>query len=607
MKKIRYVKWAAFMLLIAGFGAAIWFFMSHTGTPKESSGASETGSASGSSYIESKEEEKKFHSSALEDKSETVYAKADAEGTITEITVEDILKNPGGNNPLSDYSTLKDIKSTEGDEEYTQEADGTILWDNHGEDISYKGTSGQELPVSVKISYWLDDQPIKPGELAGKSGHLRMRFDYENHTSETITIDGREVEVQIPFTVLSAMFLPTDVFYNIEVDNGKVISMGDQNMVVGYACPGLLDSLKLKDYEPTEDVEIPDYVELTADVSRFELEFTATIITSGMFKDMDMEDLHDADDLINDMKELTDASEELTDGVGELLDGVIELRDGIKEYVDGVRAVDEGVAAVKDSLDILDDQKVPLREGASALQSGLEALDTALGQSAPDGGSDLFFSQSDMEAAGTSMTSALQALGNEAESLFAALSSLQESYGNETPPSEISDMTDTLANIQQQLEALNENAGHLSAALTGISDLTNALSTLQSTVHQLANGSKQLSEGVGAYTHSVSELYRGSLELSDGAAELAEAGDELNDGLAGLADGVQELKDGVEEFDEEGIQNLADLAGDDLAAVIRSVRALKEADSHYQNFSGIYEGQTGNVKFIIETDEISSF
>lgn len=607
MKKIRYIKWAALMLLIAGLGTAVWFFMGHTGTQKESSGTSETGSDSGSSDIQSKEEEKEFHSSALEDKSETVYAKADAEGTITEITVENILKNSGGNSPLPDYSTLKDIKNTKGDEEYTQEADGTILWDNHGEDISYKGTSDQKLPVSVKISYWLDDQPIKPDRLAGKSGHLRMRFDYENHTFDTVTIDGREVNVQIPFTVLSAMFLPADVFYNIEVDNGKVISMGDQNMVVGYACPGLLDSLKLKDYEPTEDVEIPDHVELTADVSGFELEFTATIITSGMFKDMDTEDLQDADDLIDDMKELTDASEELADGVGELLDGVIELQDGIKEYVDGVRAVDEGVAVVKDALDILDDQKVPLREGASALQAGLEALDTALGQPAPDGGSDLSFSQSELEGIGSSMSSALQTLGSDAEAIFAALSSLQESYGEETPPAEITDMADALSSMQQQLETLSSNAGQLSAALTGISDLTNTLSTLQSTVHQLADGSKQLSDGVGAYTHGVSELYRGSLELSDGATELAEAGDELNDGLTELADGVQELKDGVEEFDEEGIQSLTDLAGDDLADVIRSVRALKEADSRYQNFSGIYKEQTGNVRFIIETDEISSF
>lgn len=538
MKKKQYVRWVFLLLAAAVLSAAVWIFLIYTETPKDSSDAVKTELSSEISDTQKETKEKEYHSSALEDKSETVYAKADAEGNITEITVENILKNPGGNSPIPDCSTLQDIKNTKGEEEYTLQTDGTLLWDNHGEDISYKGTSDRELPVSVKISYWLNGQPIKPDKLAGKSGHLRMRFDYENHTTDTVTVDGKEVNVQIPFTVFSAMFLPSDIFYNIEVDNGKIASMGEQNMVIGYACPGLLDSLKLKDYEPSEEIDIPEYVELTADVSGFELEFTATVISSGLFKDMDTDDLEDAEDLIDDMKELTDASEELVDGVGELFDGVVELQDGIKEYVDGARAVDEGVAVVKDALDILDDQKVPLREGASALQSGLEAL------------------------------------GSDMESLSAALASLQESYGEEEPPAEIGTIAD-------------------------------ALSTLKSTVHQLAEGSRQLSEGVGAYTHGVSELYRGSLELSEGAAELAEAGDELNNGLVELVDGVQELKDGVKEFDEEGIKSLADLAGDDLAAVIRSIRALKAADSHYQNFSGIQKGQTGSVKFIIETEKIS--
>ena len=47
----------------------------------------------------------------------------------------------------------------------------------------------------------------------------------------------------------------------------------------------------MKDYEATEDVDIPEYVELTADVTDFSLNFTATIISNGMFGDMDTDDL----------------------------------------------------------------------------------------------------------------------------------------------------------------------------------------------------------------------------------------------------------------------------------------------------------------------------
>ena len=61
---------------------------------------------------------------------------------------------------------MKDIKNTEGDEEYTQNADGTITWENKGEDISYEGTSNQQLPVTTKSNLLSGRQ----GNQAGRSG-----------------------------------------------------------------------------------------------------------------------------------------------------------------------------------------------------------------------------------------------------------------------------------------------------------------------------------------------------------------------------------------------------------------------------------------------------
>lgn len=93
-----------------------------------------------------------------EDKTETVYVKADAEGNVQEISVETVLKNRNNGKSLPDYSNLSDIKNMEGDEEFTQNEDGSILWENHGEDISYKGKSSESLPVSVRVSYYLDGE-----------------------------------------------------------------------------------------------------------------------------------------------------------------------------------------------------------------------------------------------------------------------------------------------------------------------------------------------------------------------------------------------------------------------------------------------------------------
>lgn len=605
MKKKWYIAGA---LLLLGLALAICVVLSgKMGTDQEP----DTGPAAGDTAAAGTKEPvtEEYRSSMTEDKTETVYAKADPEGNVYEITVEAMLKNPGGSEPVPDRSDLTDIKNTKGEEEYVRTGDGTLLWDNCGEDISYKGTSNGALPVSVKISYYLDDLPMSPEEIAGKSGKVRIRFDYENLTSDTVQAGGREETVPVPFAVCSALFLPSDVFCNIEVTNGKVISMEDQNMVIGYAFPGLQDALALTDYEPTEDVEIPDYVELTANVSEFELEFTATVMSPGLFEDMDTEDLDDIEEMIDDMDELTDASAELVDGTSELLDGVIELKDGIIEYTDGVEAVDEGIQAVKDGLDMLDDQKAPLREGALALQNGLESLNTALsritlpgasGADTPEEGTESGSPAADPDAA-------MQALAADLESLSGSLTALQKSLTEEDVEAlaELEKMTDAVADIQVQLAGLKSYSDGLTDSLSGLTGLESVLGTLKDGVGQLAEGSKQLSEGVQAYTKGVSQLYRGSVELSDGSAALTEASAELNDGLTELTDGVQELTDGVREFDEEGIQSLADLAGDELETIVRRMRAIKEADSRYQNFSGLQEGQTGSVKFILETDEIS--
>ena len=57
-------------------------------------------------------------------------------------------------------------------------------------------------------------------------------------------------------------------------------------MIIGYACPGLSENLNLSDSELTKDIELPEYVEVTADVTDFELDFTATGSTGRMFPEI---------------------------------------------------------------------------------------------------------------------------------------------------------------------------------------------------------------------------------------------------------------------------------------------------------------------------------
>ena len=174
------------------------------------------------------------------DKSETVYAKANADGTVTETTVEAMLKARDGAT-IPDVAALRDITNKEGDEEYTTGADNALTWQNSGSAITYEGKSDAALPVTTRVTYYLNGVETAPDDLAGQSGRVRIRFDYTNHTRETVTVDGQEYTVSVPFTAITAVILDGDKFSNIEADNGKVMELDGQTAVLGTVMPGLAD------------------------------------------------------------------------------------------------------------------------------------------------------------------------------------------------------------------------------------------------------------------------------------------------------------------------------------------------------------------------------
>ena len=174
------------------------------------------------------------------DKSETVYAKANADGTVTETTVEAVLKARDGVT-IPDVAALRDIINKEGDEEYTTGADNALTWQNSGSAITYEGKSDAALPVTTRVTYYLNGVETAPDDLVGQSGRVRIRFDYTNHTRETVTVDGQEYTGSVPFTAITAVILDGDKFSNIEADNGKVMELDGQTAVLGTVMPGLAD------------------------------------------------------------------------------------------------------------------------------------------------------------------------------------------------------------------------------------------------------------------------------------------------------------------------------------------------------------------------------
>lgn len=307
------------------------------------------------------------------EKEETVYVNADARGTVKNITVSSWLKNGDGAAELTDVTNLTDVVNVKGDEAFTQDGN-TYVWAADGRDIYYQGETSEALPVDVKVTYYLDEKEVNPEELAGKSGKVKIRFDYENHSTQKTEIGGKETELYVPFVAASTLILDSDRFVNVEVENGRILSDGKNTVVAGVAMPGLYDSLDLLNLEGFEDVDIPEYVEVTADVTDFELAMTATILMPDVLSRLDTDDMDGFDDLKEDMEELNDATYELIDGCVELDDGVQELKDNMPDLWDGAVELDDGAVELNDGAWELDDGAQDLMDGADKLNDGAKDI-----------------------------------------------------------------------------------------------------------------------------------------------------------------------------------------------------------------------------------------
>lgn len=329
------------------------------------------------------------------DKDESVYLISDANGNVNKTIVVDHLKNKDKKDTLEDASNLSDIENVKGKEKFTQSGD-KLTWQAGGKDIYYQGTATEEPPVTQKVTYYLDGKEISPEDLAGKSGKVKIRFDYTNTTSYTETVNGEKQTVSVPFAAITGLVLG-DGFENIEVTNGKAEVSDSSSVVLGYALPGLKDSLGIKDKDLDGDVNIPEYMEMTADVKNFSMPAAMTfVVNASDYVSTDGIDTSDLDDMINDLKDastqLQDGSKTLAEGTDTLADGlstlqsklgtfasgVGTLKSGLKTYTDGVSTLSGGLNKLNSNVPTLSNGITTLNSSAKSLNDGVALLNATV-------------------------------------------------------------------------------------------------------------------------------------------------------------------------------------------------------------------------------------
>lgn len=285
-------------------------------------------------------------------KTETVYANLNADGSARVVTVSDWLHADKSKVKINDTTTLKNFAITKGHASAT-ENNGSVTWQMASSDVYYEGVSEQELPVEIKIKYFLDGIELSAEEIAGKSGKVKMEISVENKIKQDVDIDGEKITMYAPFVVLGGMMLNYDSFSEIEVTNGLSMGSGTYEMIVLATAPKINESLGLNGLNISgfENYSFSDTFTITATTTNFNLSDTYYIVAplSSLNLNIDMPDtLKDVQNILNELNNI------------ESLLNKIDSDNQIMQFIADNEKVKEAIDILKEGLTVYSENKAML-------------------------------------------------------------------------------------------------------------------------------------------------------------------------------------------------------------------------------------------------------
>lgn len=519
-------------------------------------------------------------------KEETVNIQADANGNVVKTTVHTKLLNIDSDKVIEDTSSVTDISNRDGDEQFEQR-DGKIYWQNQGNDISYTASSNRELPVTVILHYYLDGNEVDSSEIAGKCGHVKIQFEYQNQTSYE--------NVHVPFSCVSIVMLDTKYFSNISINHGKISESDGTAIVLGYAFPSLKEDLNLSSYEDL-DLDIPEIVEIEADTDAFTLDFTETLISNGIFEEIDEEDLDDLKEVSENFQDLGETGDSLVDGGTKLKDAFSHVQEGMNAYLDGIEQLTNGFQKLSDASNTINENTTTLVEGTKALSDTFQSIDVDTMSSTV-----VTEIQNDLNT--------LQTLGTTLQTVSESLSNFEITLDTILENKELTDEEKKV--IQDQFDVLHQTISDTQEQLVSVlqdinTKVTNLnvdaikeqLKVLQDSTNQIAEGTSTLSIGIKGLNNGISQVH----SLLQSAMQNHAT---IKDVMSQLSSGFQSFQNGIEELNTEGLQKLKEKGGIELSSILDQIQLLKQADESYNSYTGLSQGQVGSVTFMIETTKVS--
>lgn len=536
-----------------------------------------------------------------EDKEETVYIISDSDGNVKNTIVSDWLKNKEGNATITDKSDLKNIKNVKSDADYTEDKDGNIIWNAEGADIYYQGETDKPLPVDVKITYLLDGKEMKAADIAGKSGKVTIRFEYTNHEKQEVTIMGKKVNMYVPFTMISGTVLDGNVFSNVEIHNGKVISDGSKYIVVGVAFPGMNDNLNLNNILEKNDndrIELPETVEITADVKEFSLPLTLTMGSADLIAQINMEDVTAMEDINELVESLVSATGELKSGTTQIKNGLSELNTSFAEYAHGAGTLISGINEINNGVAQLNAKTGEFTDGLSTALSGVDTIIEQMGgeNGAVAGAQALAGGAAQVDTGVDTLTQKMGTLTGAVSTLTEGSNMVNEKLG--TAIDAFKDKSDAQPGLTTGSQAVAAGVNELQTQLTGMVAQINV--SIEDNMVKMQQISAILEGGISpntgtALTQEEIATYQASLNQLGGAnaalntiltqmnpEQMNASLSALSAGAASVSGGVSQVETGLTQLQQEGtsvVANGLNELNSQIPVLTEGIAALKAGTS----------------------------
>jgi len=473
-------------------------------------------------------------------KSETIYSNLEVDGTLQHSSVSNHLAFLDSREE-ADETTLKDILNINGDEKFRLDGN-KIIWENKGRDIFYRGTCKDALPISVKVEYFLNGKRVNPKKIIGKKGDVKIIYHFTNQEKKIVTIDHKAEEVYTPFVVSIGMFLDGKNNKDFMISEGKVISTGTRNMVLGLSAPGLYESTGIDAFYDL------DHVTLTYSTTSFSLPNVYIVATPKLLSQAEVQTLGRVDELYKSMNALDENMQKIVDGSSEISTGTHQAY--------------EGSQSLSYNMKKLRDASSQLKNGSSTLSSGLTTLKNAL-YTMQEGIS--------QKLQGQRIEDVMMTLQNLKTQNNAVIENTLQKCGKSFDQLESIYVQNNLKDYQGQgngdpFLAVKESY-ELILLLTGNNT---SIDINLTTLSSLSAGSLTLQEGLTTLENGSSQLYQGSITLEEGMRQLVHGSNQLNIG--------------TKSFQERGIKQLA-LYSKTVKNYSSKIEALTKLSREYSGFA----------------------